>query len=72
MNHKTIMWLVGLGGAYLFLTMRQPVFVKLTDGTYQPVGILDKLTVALTGAQPPPPQTATLNIPGIIQASFTN
>lgn len=72
MNRATLLWIAGLGAAYFFLSSRTPVFVKMTDGTYQPVGILDRLTVALTGAQPPQPQSATVNIPGLINVSYTS
>lgn len=74
MNKQTVLILVGLGATYFFLTSRKPVFVKMSDGTYQPSGLLDKLTVALTGAQPPgviPPASYNLNIPGVFDASYT-
>jgi hypothetical protein len=72
MNRKTLLILAGAGAAYFYLSTRQPVFLKMTDGTYQPAGLLDKLTVMLTGAVPPPPQSATVSIPGVINMSYTN
>lgn len=71
MNRNALLWIAGLGATYFFLANRTPAFVKMTDGTYQPVGVLDRLTVALTGAQPPLPQSASLNIPGLINVSYT-
>lgn len=74
MSKSTIITIVGLGAAYFFLTSRQPVFAKQADGSYLPAGLLDKLTVALTGAHPPaavPPASYALNIPGILDASYT-
>lgn len=74
MSKSTMITLIGLGAAYFFLTSRQPVFAKQADGTYVPAGFLDKLTVALTGAQPPatvPPASYALNIPGVFDASYT-
>jgi hypothetical protein len=71
-NHKTWMWIAGLGAAYFFLTSRVPVFAKQTDGTYAPVGVLDRMTVALTGAQPPAPQVPLANqIIGALNTIYT-
>jgi hypothetical protein len=71
MNRNTLYVVVGLGAAYFFLTSRQPVFMKTADGTYQPAGLLDRLTVALTGAQPPQPQNVQVAIPGVFNMSYT-
>jgi hypothetical protein len=69
MNRKTLLYL-GLGAAaYFFLTTRQPVFQQQADGSFTPAGVLDKLTVMLTGAQPPQQKSTTVTIPGV--ASFT-
>lgn len=63
MRNNTMMWIVGLAGAYFFLTTRQPVYAQQADGTYQPSGLLDRLTVALTGnTTPPAPQPARTSI----------
>lgn len=72
MNRNTLLMIAGLGAAYFFLVNRTPVFVKQTDGTYSPVGMLDRLTVALTGAQPPNPQNVSLNVPGLFNVSYTS
>jgi hypothetical protein len=75
MNRQTILLLIGAGAAYFFLTSRTPVFMKLADGTYKPAGLLDQLTVALTGAIPPPPQPVqqfNLTIPNVVGMSYTN
>jgi len=72
MNRSTLYWIAGLGAAYFFIANRTPVFAKQTDGTYAPVGILDRLTVALTGAQPPVPQSASVSLPGGLNISYTS
>ena len=75
MNRQTILILVGVGAAYFFLTSRTPVFAKQSDGTYKPAGLLDQLTVALTGAIPPavpPVQQFNLAIPDVVNMSYTN
>jgi hypothetical protein len=59
MNRKTLFALVGLGAGYFFLSSRTPTWAVQADGTYKPAGVLDQLTVMLTGAQPPPKQTST-------------
>jgi hypothetical protein len=62
MNRKTLLMLVGLGGGYFFLSSRTPIWAIQPDGTYGPSGFLDKLTVMLTGATPPPTkQQSTVN-----------
>jgi hypothetical protein len=74
MKRQTILLLIGAGAAYFFLTTRTPVFIKLADGTFQPAGLLDQLTVALTGAIPPPPQPIqhfNLSLPDV-GFSYTN
>lgn len=53
MNKGMILTILGLGGAYFFLSSRTPVWVLGPTGTYVPSGMLDQLTVMLTGAQPP-------------------
>lgn len=64
--------LIGLGVAgYFFLSTRQPVFQQLPDGTYQPAGLLDRLTVALTGIQPPQPKNISVGVPGLFNVSYT-
>jgi hypothetical protein len=65
MSRQTILFL-GLGAVtYYFLSTRQPVYAKLADGTFAPAGILDRITVALTGAIPPTPQpTYSVNAGG--------
>lgn len=72
MKRNTLFILVGLGATYFYLTSRIPIFAKALDGTYQPAGLLDRLTVALTGAQPPSPQQITVNVPGIANVSYTS
>lgn len=71
MNRNTLFLILGLGGAYFFLSSRQPVFQQMADGSYQPAGLLDRLTVALTGAQPPTPKSLTVNVPGLFDVSYT-
>lgn len=66
MNRNTLLYL-GLGiGAYYFLSTRQPVFAIQADGSYLPATFLDRLTVALTGVQPPPSQgkSVSVSLPG--------
>jgi hypothetical protein len=75
MNRKTVLTLVGLGGAYFFLSSRTPVWAVQPDGSYQPSTVIDKLTVMLTGAQPPPKQTSgaqtALNVLQSVGAALT-
>ncbi|MGH8336545.1 MAG: hypothetical protein ACRETL_06970 [Gammaproteobacteria bacterium] len=71
MNRNTLFIVLGLGAAYFYLSSRQPVFQQLPDGTYQPAGLLDRLTVMLTGVRPPQPKSVSVNIPGLIDASYT-
>lgn len=72
MNRNALL-ILGLGvGAYFFLSSRRPVFMKAADGTFQPAGVLDRLTVALTGAQPPQPQNVSVNVPGLFNVSYTS
>jgi hypothetical protein len=59
MNRKMLLTVLGLGGAYFFLSTRAPVWAIQADGTYKPAGMLDQLTVMLTGAQPPMTKTAS-------------
>jgi hypothetical protein len=59
MNRKMLLTVLGLGSAYFFLSSRAPVWAIQADGTYKPAGMLDQLTVMLTGAQPPATKTAT-------------
>jgi hypothetical protein len=71
MRSNTLL-LVGLGVAgYFFLTTRQPVFAKAADGSYQPAGLLDRMTVALTGAQAPTPQNVSVSVPGLFNVQYT-
>lgn len=70
--NRQLLLLAGLGIAgYFFLSSRRPVFQQLPDGTYQPAGFLDRMTVALTGAQPPVPQSASINVPGLFNINYT-
>ena len=63
--------LLGLGAAvYFFLSKRQPVYAQLADGTFAPASILDRLTVAITGAIPPTPQKTYEVSAGGIDASY--
>lgn len=71
MNRNTLYLLAGLGAAYFFLSSRKPVFAQNADGTYQPAGLLDRLTVALTGTQPPIPQNVSVNVPGLFNINYT-
>ena len=71
MNRNMLMTLIGLGAAYFFLTSRTPVFLQNPDGTYTPAGLLDRLTVTLTGAQPPAPKQVSVNVPGLINVAYT-
>ena len=71
MSKNTLILVLGLGAGYFFLTSRQPVFTKLPDGTYQPAGLIDRLTVALTGAQPPTPQSVSVDVPGLFNVNYT-
>ena len=57
MNKSMILAILGLGGAYFFLSTRTPVWVLGPAGTYVPSGMLDQLTVMLTGAVPPQTKT---------------
>jgi hypothetical protein len=59
MNKDTIIWIAILGGAYVFLSTRVPIWAQQINGGWQPATVLDSLTVALTGAQPPPPVMST-------------
>jgi hypothetical protein len=71
MKSNTLL-ILGLGVAgYFFLTTRQPVFQQLPDGSYQPAGLLDRLTVALTGTQPPQPKNISVAIPGLFNVNYT-
>lgn len=68
---RRILLVAGLGIAgYFYLSTRQPVFQHNADGTYSPAGFLDRLTVALTGAQPPQPQQVTVNVPGVANIQY--
>ena len=71
MDRNTLMILIGLGAGYFFLSTRTPVFQQNADGTYSPAGLLDRMTVALTGAQPPNPKQVSVNVPGLINVAYT-
>jgi hypothetical protein len=79
MSNKTLVYLGLAAGAYFFLKSRTPSFTTQANGTVTPTGILDQLTVALTGIQPPLSQVqaaqnsatdvaAIQAIPGIISS----
>jgi hypothetical protein len=55
MEKNTVMWIVGLGAAYYFLSTRVPQYTLQLNGTYLPSTFIDQLTVMLTGAVPPAP-----------------
>lgn len=73
-------WLGGAAAAYMFLVTRTPQYTLLPTGVYAPNGMLDTLTVALTGALPPSPvapmPTATTSVAitpsGAVSMSYTN
>jgi hypothetical protein len=70
---NTVKWMLGLGAAYVFLSTRTPVYTQQANGSFLPATLVDQLTVMLTGAAPPAtPPTATVNIPGVINMSYTN
>jgi hypothetical protein len=56
MEKNTVMWIVGGGLTYYFLSTRIPQYQLQIDGTYLPATFVDRLTVAITGVAPPPPQ----------------
>jgi hypothetical protein len=56
MEKNTMMWIVGAGLSYYFLSTRIPQYTLQIDGTYLPATFIDRLTVAITGVAPPPPQ----------------
>jgi hypothetical protein len=69
MSKNTVMWIAILGGAYYFLSTRAPIFAQQADGTFIPASLIDRLTVTITGAQPPPPVNSTANV--LVNAATT-
>jgi hypothetical protein len=72
MNKNTVLLLAGLGGAYFYLSRRQPVFMQQADGSYLPAGVLDRLTMLVTGVQAPPAanKSVSVNIPGLFDVTY--
>jgi hypothetical protein len=62
MNRNTLLWLAALGAGYYFLTTRTPVYLRQTDGSFIPASMIDRLSVALTGAIPPAPQPSNAQV----------